>query len=382
MSGNENPFEPPAGGLSLYIHVPFCEKKCSYCAFDSCVPSEGEKDLWLDMLAKELEWWQKRTGNSPLSLKTLYIGGGTPTVLDGRQWSRLTWIIDSFFNFEENAEVTVEANPNSLKTEHLLSWRDWKISRVSIGVQSFDDAELEQLGRLHSSAQAYEAISASLASGFSVSADLMFGLPGQTFANWARTLCQAAHSGVHHISLYQLTIEPGTPWEYMQQDDLSDGYAAYRWAQWYMPRKGYSQYEISNFARQGHESRHNMNYWSEGDYLGIGPGASGCIRGWRYTNVSGMDAYSKMLHSGRAVIAAGERLSASKRTSEAAVLALRTVKGIERAEFSQKYGDGEDDKIIKKLHQFPEDLYTVTDTVIRLTPRGMRVANRIWSELV
>lgn len=380
MSGTINPFEPPAGGLSLYIHVPFCEKKCSYCAFESCVPSEGQMDLWLEMLCKELEWWKKRIGR-PL-LKTLYIGGGTPTVLDGPQWLRLTRMIDRYFSFEGEAEVTAEANPNSLKPEHLLCWRDWKVSRVSIGVQSFDDAELEQLGRLHSSSQAFEAISASLASGFSVNADLMFGLPRQTFANWARTLHQAAHSGIHHVSLYQLTIEPGTPWEYMTDADLSDGYAPYRWAQWYMPRKGYSQYEVANFARPGHESRHNMNYWNEGDYLGIGPGASGFMGGWRYRNVSGMDSYSKMLCSGRSVIASGERLSASERTSEAAVLALRTVKGIERAGFSQKYGEGEDDKIIEKLSQFPEDLYRVTETSIRLTSRGMRVANLIWPELV
>ncbi len=175
MTQSTDPFEPPAGGLSLYIHVPFCERKCPYCAFESKVPSEGEIDLWLETLGKELKWWEKRIGKP--SLETCYIGGGTPTVITGPQWLRLAETIDSHFTFEPEAEVTVEANPNSLKADHLLFWRDWRVSRVSIGVQSFDDAELLQLGRLHSAAQAYEAISASLASGFSVNSDFMFGLP-------------------------------------------------------------------------------------------------------------------------------------------------------------------------------------------------------------
>lgn len=380
MTKSENPFEPPLGGLSLYLHVPFCERKCPYCAFESQTPSEGEKDLWLEMISKELQWWSKRIGRPTLS--TLYIGGGTPTVLDVNQWRKLTEILDKFFSFEDRAEVAVEANPNSLKSDHLFLFRDWRVTRVSIGVQSFDDAELHQLGRLHNATQAFEAVSASLASGFSVNADFMFGLPGQTFANWARTLHQAAHSGVHHISLYQLSIEPGTPWESLSEDDLSDGYAPYRWAQWYMPRKGYNQYEISNFSKPGHESRHNMNYWSEKDYLGIGPGASGYIKGWRYKNVSGLTTYSAMLKKGRGAIASGEKLFGSEKAAEAAILALRMSVGINRREFLQKYGVSEEKRILDKFSQFPENLYLITDNNISLTFKGMRVANRIWSELI
>jgi len=380
MTQSTDPFEPPAGGLSLYIHVPFCERKCPYCAFESKVPSEGEIDLWLETLGKELKWWEKRIGKP--SLETCYIGGGTPTVITGPQWLRLADIIDSHFTFEPDAEVTVEANPNSLKADHLLFWRDWRVSRVSIGVQSFDDAELLQLGRLHSAAQAFEAISASLASGFSVNSDFMFGLPGQTFRNWARTLSQAVKSGIGHVSLYQLSLEPGTPWESMPEQDLSDGYLPYRWAQWYMPRKGYNQYEIANFAKEGHESRHNINYWEEGEYLGVGPGASGFLKGWRYKNISGITEYSRSLDRGGSAIASGERLIGEKRASEAAVLALRMSKGIDRERFSCKYGISEEKKIVEKLSLFPEDLYEISEKRISLSSKGMRVANRIWSELV
>ncbi|MDD4160033.1 MAG: radical SAM family heme chaperone HemW [Synergistaceae bacterium] len=380
MTRGTNPFEPPAGGLSLYIHVPFCERKCPYCAFESKVPSDSDTDLWLETLGKELEWWIKRIGTP--SLHTCYIGGGTPTVINGPQWLRLSEMLDSHFRFDPDAEVTAEANPNSLKADHLLLWRDWRVNRVSIGVQSFDDAELMQLGRLHSAAQAYEAISASLASGFSVSADFMFGLPGQTFRNWARTLNQAVKSGINHVSLYQLTLEPGTPWESMPEQDLSDGYLPYRWAQWYMPRKGYNQYEIANFAKNGHASRHNINYWEEGQYLGIGPGASGYLNGWRYKNISALNEYSRLLDRGGSAIASGERLSGEKKASEAAVLALRMSKGIDRKEFSLKYGIFQERKIIEKLSRFPEDLYNISEKNISLTLKGMRVANRIWSELV
>ncbi len=380
MPKKETPFEPPARGLSLYLHVPFCERKCPYCAFESKIPLDGEKDLWLEMVQKELEWWGRRIGRPTLS--TCYIGGGTPTVLDPLEWQRLADILDMHFMFEPDAEVTVEANPNSLKAGHLLFWRDWRVTRVSVGVQSFDDAELLQLGRLHSGSQAYEAISASMASGFSVSADFMFGLPGQTFRNWARTISQAVASGIGHISLYQLTIEPGTEWEYMSEDELSGGYLPYRWVQWYLPVKGFGQYEIANFAKPGNESRHNINYWKDGDYLGIGPGASGSLRGWRYKNISSLKDYSRSLQAGGCVLASGERLSRSRDASQAMVLALRMKSGTDRKSFVQKYGLDEELRLLKILKSFPEDLYNITQEEVSLTAKGMRVANRIWSELI
>ncbi len=196
--------------LSLYIHVPFCERKCNYCAFESAVPKEGERELWLAMLEREFAlrlFAEKRP-----RLATCYFGGGTPTTLTGPQWLKLIELVDRYFDFAPAAEVTVEANPNSLAAEHLLAWRDWRVTRVSLGVQSFDDAELSLMGRLHSSRQAYGAISAALAAGFSVSADFIFGLPHQSFANWGRTLREAARCGLSHISLYQLYLEVGTPW--------------------------------------------------------------------------------------------------------------------------------------------------------------------------
>ena len=375
-----NPFEPPAGRLALYLHVPFCERKCPYCAFESYVPSGCDTDLWLDSLEKEIKWWNARIGTPELS--TCYIGGGTPTVLNAAQWQRLAGMIDRCFGFAADTEVSVEANPNSLHAWHLQQWRDWRVTRVSIGVQSFDDAELCQLGRLHSARQAYEAVSASLASGFSVNADFMFGLPGQTFLNWGRTLHDAVSTGVQHISLYQLTVEKDTPWENIPQTALSDGYAPYRWAQWYLPRKGYAQYEIANFAQPGYESRHNINYWHDGEYLGIGAGASGCLKGWRYKNISGLRNYSSRVTSGKSAVFSGERLDCGAAAREAAVLALRMAEGIDITDYKRRYGISAVNSVLEKLKEFPGELYTIGENNIRLTPKGMRVANIIWSELV
>ena len=375
-----NPFEPPSWGLSLYIHVPFCERKCCYCAFESAVPGLGDCEKWLNLLNKELDWWNSRIGR-PL-LNTCYIGGGTPTVLNGPQWLRLTQIIDAHFRFAPDAEVTVEANPNSLITEHLLTWRDWRVSRVSIGVQSFDDAELKMLGRLHSASQAYCAISSALAGGFAVSADLMFGLPHQTFENWCRSLKDAVSSGIHHISLYQLSLEAGTPWENMPKELLSDGYLPYRWAQWYMSRKGFNQYEVANFAKAGYESRHNLNYWRSGEYLGVGAGASGCLCGWRYKNTGVLKEYEMRLGRGLGAMESGERLDRASAAKESAVLALRTTAGIDNIAFIAVYGKSAFEEISETLKTFPRDLYTIDEQKTTLTKKGMRVANAIWTELV
>ena len=364
----------------MYVHIPFCERKCNYCAFESAVPRHGATARYLELLEAELDLWTVRIGRPALA--TCYFGGGTPTVLNEAEWQRLIDIIEKHFYFSDDAEITVEANPNSLSAGQLLAWREWRVTRVSVGAQSFDDAELELLGRLHTSRQAHSAISASLASGFAVSADLMFGLPGQTFENWARSLRDAVRSGVGHISLYQLSIEPGTPWESMDQSRLSDGYAMYRWAQWYLPKKGFAQYETANFAKEGCESRHNLNYWREGEYLGVGPGAAGYLSGWRYKNTGSFAEYEKRVTDGRFAFESGERLGAAERAREASVLALRTMAGISCADFSAKYGAEALARVREGLAAFPRGFFADDGISVRLTKKGMRVANRIWAELV
>lgn len=365
---------------SLYIHVPFCARKCNYCAFESAPPRGGDFGLWLSSLKKEIGLRHAELGK--LSLDTCYVGGGTPTALPPLIWDELIETLEKSFDFAPDAEVTVEANPNSLRAEHLLAWREWRVTRVSVGVQSFDGAELEMMGRLHGPAQARDAISAALAAGFSVSADFIFGLPHQTLENWARTLREAVRIGLSHISLYQLSLEEGTPWADLPRETLPDGYAQYRWAQWYLPKHGYAQYEIANFARAGKESRHNLNYWREGEYLGLGPGAASYIDGARTKNFGTLREYAEALEEGLPPVRESEALDAEARGREAAVLALRTAEGIKRADFARRFGDAALSRIEHIMNGFPKNLYESDERGIRLTKSGMRVANLIWEELV
>ena len=376
----ENPFQPPDRGLSLYIHVPFCARKCNYCAFYSRIPGDNDIALWLDSIKREFEMWKSRLGKC--SLNTCYVGGGTPSLLKLTHWNELITALEENFSFNSDTEVTVEANPNSLSVEQLLCWRDWRVTRVSIGVQSFDDAELQQMGRLHSSYQAHDAISSALASGFSVSADFIFGLPHQPFTNWGRTLKEAVSTGIHHISLYQLSLEKGTPWEKLNPEYLSDGYYPYRWAQWYLPKKNFRQYEISNFSMPGHYSRHNINYWTGGDYLGTGPAASGYISGKRYTNYPDLYKYAESLKNGILPVENKEELDCASSSREAAVLYLRMSYGIDNIKYIEKYGEENLLYVKNTLRKFPDDLYCEENEHIFLTPKGMRVANFIWRELI
>jgi oxygen-independent coproporphyrinogen-3 oxidase len=366
--------------ISLYVHVPFCEKKCGYCSFNSHVPKYGEKRLWLEAVKSELALYRRMVRCTELA--TLYIGGGTPTTLSVSEMEELFDSISLNFKIADDAEATVEANPNSLRAEHLILWRDTFINRVSIGVQSFDDAELSFMGRLHSAGEAYESVAASLAAGFNVSLDLIFGLPWQTLHGWGRTLKDAVKSGVHHISLYQLSIEPGTPFEELDRALLPDGYEHYRWAQWYLPRKGYEQYEISNFARVGRESRHNLNYWREGEYIGVGPGASGYIDGLRYKNISDLASYAERVTKGESAAEFSERLIKEDLSRESAVLALRTTEGLSRSDYAARFGRRALEGIDVIASRMPKDLFVRDGDRFALSPKGMRVANLIWAEII
>ena len=211
--------------LSVYLHIPFCRQKCPYCAFASVCYQEGDGERYLEALFLELGSLSRSLLTRPV--ETLYIGGGTPTLFSSPLWKRLISLIEGSFSFLSDAEVTVEANPGSLSGEHLLLWRDWRVTRVSLGVQSLDDAELFVLGRVHTARQAAESLCACKAAGFSVSADLMFGLPGGTFRNWARTLHEIKILAPHHLSVYELSLEEGTPWGENSPAHRSDGYLPY-----------------------------------------------------------------------------------------------------------------------------------------------------------
>ena len=373
----------PLGGrgpLALYVHVPFCTAKCPYCAFPSAPPERGDEERYLAGLEREARFWASRLGPRPLS--SLYVGGGTPTRLSLSGWARLVRCLEGTFRFRDTTEITLEANPESLRGEHLAAWRDWRPLRVSLGVQSFRDEELAALGRLHDGREAREAAAQIRDGGHSLSLDLMFRIPRQTLRTFASSLDTALDLGAEHLSLYELTFEAGTPFGEVPPEVPQEGYPYYRYAQWRLPRAGWVHYEVASFALPGRWRRHNLRYWLGGDYLGLGPGAWGYLGGWRYRNGSTLAEWERRLDRGGAGAVWGERLRDSRAAREEAVLALRTRWGWTPGGTERRWGREAAEVLEEALRPFEGPFVRRRGPRWVLTPRGFRVANRIWEALI
>ena len=381
----------------LYIHVPFCKAKCAYCDFysialtssspDGLLNSQLEIDAWLDALELEAKLWRDAAGGK-LKIKTLYIGGGTPSILSLSAWQRLIKIILSLCDLNNLREASVEANPSSLilNKDLIKFWRENFITRVSLGVQSLNNNELKILGRVHDASMALKALDLIINANFNASADLIFALPKQDLRSWHNSLKLIINSGVRHISAYQLTLEPHTPLGKIYKDaDLPDGYKFYRYAQWLLNHKNFAQYEISNFALKGSECQHNILYWRQENVLALGPAASGYIDGLRYKNPENLASYYKILRENlyfNNILACAENLDLKDRAVECAVLNLRTREGISKQEFVLKFGIELFNKVKNVLLSLPENLFIINKDKIALSAAGMRVGNAIWAELM
>jgi oxygen-independent coproporphyrinogen-3 oxidase len=364
-------------GLSCYLHVPFCRKKCRYCAFYSEPADRDTVRLYLEALRKELSAWNSFLGGRP-TVDTLYIGGGTPTFLNPQEWESLIEILENGLSFSRGGEVSVEANPDSLSRDHLQLWRTWRVNRVSLGIQSFSTKMLRWLGRLHDEKQAEEALKQCAESGFASSGDLIFGIPGQDLRLWHNDL-QTLIRYVNHLSIYQLTAEPGTPLAAERVASQSEAYPLYRFAQWYLSRRGFLQYEIASFARNGSWCRHNLSYWRQANVLALGPSAWGYLDGLRYRNVAPLSQY--LLEDGLRW-AWTERLPLEGRAREAAILALRTRWGIRWKTFRRRFGEEISKKIGGILSELPCNLFEKRNGRLSLSGRGFRLGNAIWERLV
>lgn len=320
---------PPAAGL--YVHVPFCRTKCPYCAFYS-VPSLSLLPRWLEALEREALIYRDRF----VAFDSLYVGGGTPTVLSRGQWSGLMAMLREHLVLSDRAEVTVEANPDDVTPDLLRLLRDLGVNRISLGVQSFDDGELRCLQRRHTSGRAAQALESVRDAGFSnVSLDLMYGLPGQSEALWVETLRRALDFAPEHISCYQFTVEEGTPCGEMRDRGLIRPLGEVRERAMFiltsgvLEEAGYLHYEISNYARGGESvCRHNMKYWRHVPYLGLGPSAHSFEGGERWWNLASVAAYCRALDRGEAPVAGRETLSGEQLDLEVLLLGLRTREGV------------------------------------------------------
>jgi oxygen-independent coproporphyrinogen-3 oxidase len=309
--------------LGLYVHIPFCHARCGYCDFVTFTGKDDQRTDYVAALCREVEMYAGR------ALSTIFFGGGTPSVLEPVHIQTLFNAFQKHFIVDPSAEITLEANPESITLEKLQAWKSVGINRLSIGLQAYDNDQLKAMGRLHTVEQFEQAYRLARSAGFSnVSIDLIYGFSGQTLEAWQQTLQSTAALQSEHISLYALAVEEHTPFgaQGVQVDpDLQA--SMYAFARDFLGEKGYGQYEISNFAKPGKECRHNLIYWRGQDYLGLGVGAVGCADGVRWENQKNLAPYFKDIRAGRLPRKSEEILDTPTRKFERLMLGLRLREG-------------------------------------------------------
>src|SRR6266851_6650321 len=333
--------------VSLYLHIPFCHTRCHYCDFNTYAGILPLREPYVRALITEIELAGKLAqlaDGTPRRSRTIFFGGGTPSLLTVEQITRLLNACHKAFAVDELAEITLEANPGTLSREQLAGLRAAGVNRLSMGSQSFDAELLKTLGRIHSPKEITQAVRYARAAGFtSINVDFMFGLPGQTMRHWRETLDRALDMRPEHLSLYSLIVEEGTPfytWTHEgriipgDEDLCAD---MYEYADECLQAAGYANYEISNWSLPGHQSRHNLTYWHNLPYLGMGAGAYSSFRGRRFSDVRDPLEYIRLLQAGQWPEAESETIERTQAMSETAFLALRTAMGLHLPTFEQPF---------------------------------------------
>jgi len=374
----------PAAATSLYVHVPFCVVKCGYCDFNSyVVADEAVHDRFLDALDAELRAvWR---GRRPVSV---FLGGGTPSLLSPARLARLLAIVDRHAGLRQCPEVTMEANPESLTDERARIARDAGVNRASLGVQSFRAAHLRFLDRAHTAERAEAAFASLRAAGFAnVSLDLMFGIPSQTRDEWAQDLERALALQPDHLSCYNLTFEPGTALHRelgrgtVAPNDEEDDRAMFLHTRERLAAAGFVAYEISNFAGPGGPCRHNDHYWLQGDYAGVGPGASSHRAGVRCTNLKPVHAWADAALAGLPCAASAETLRPVQRAAEAIWLGIRRTAGVDLAAVERRLEVPVRELFEPVVARHVQAGWVVRDgDRIRLTPDGLLLADRVGGD--
>ena len=369
--------------LELYIHIPFCVRKCQYCDFLSGPSDEETKDRYIEALLKEI---RAAEHTEDYEIVSVFIGGGTPSALKAEAIASIMRTLQEKFFFCEDAEVTIEANPGTVDPEKLTIYRNVGINRLSLGLQSTDAEELKLLGRIHSYEEFLKSYEWAREAGFSnINIDLMFAIPGQTGEAWRQHLYQVAELNPEHISAYSLIIEEGTPFAEQNLDlpDEDTEYQMYEDTAEILERYGYRQYEISNYAKQGYMCRHNAGYWQRLEYLGFGLGASSLYGGMRFSNTHQMQEYLKESRNPDQIRKDVTVLSRNEQIEEFMFLGLRMTEGISEKKFEENfnvrlmdiYGD-----ILQKYEEtgFMEHI----ETKWRLTRKGIHVSNHILADFL
>ncbi|MBQ8039109.1 MAG: oxygen-independent coproporphyrinogen III oxidase [Lachnospiraceae bacterium] len=372
--------------LGLYIHIPFCIKKCNYCDFLSAPATKQVQMAYMEALQREIE--EKATEYSDWSVDTVFIGGGTPTGVPYETIVQMMEIVGNVFHLEKDCEITMECNPGTVTKEALLAYAAAGINRLSIGLQSADNELLKILGRIHTYEQFLETYKWAREAGFqNINVDIMSGLPGQTLRQYEDTLRKVTELDVEHISAYSLIVEEGTPFYKLYEEDKLDlpdedcEREMYYKTKEVLNEAGLNRYEISNYAKGGYECKHNVRYWIRQDYLGLGLGAASFIENTRYKNTEWLDEY--LLENKYMEKTEVQNLSKAECMEEFMFLGLRMTKGVSKTKFFEEFGKSMDDVYGSPLVKLKEQgLIQEDGEFVSLTEYGLDVSNRVWVEFL
>lgn len=377
----------PTRDLGIYLHIPFCVKRCHFCAFYLVRHEQQRVVQFLQALEQEMALYVRQPDLRQRSVSTVYIGGGTPTTLLPGQIANIVTALASHFSLSENCEMTVEATPESLTPEYTDYLQQAGITRVSIGIQSFVQQERIQLGLSGTVDEGLTGVHTAKQAGIAnLNLDLIYGIPGQSCQSWEKTLAQAIEFAPTHLSCYALSLEEGTRFQsefrrgaftLMNPDDEAEFQAR---ANVQLDTRGYRRYEISNWAKPGYACRHNLRYWQGLDYLGLGPSAQSYVSGCRFGNVSSLHQYTKQLECGNLPVVEKERLSRIQQEKERAVFGLRLLQGIPLEWIPPLAQDAVWALSLKKLLE--EDYLLQIDSRLQLTLKGRQFADSVGMQLL
>lgn len=389
--------------LGLYVHIPFCVKKCKYCDFNSYKMDIDSKKRYIEDLKIEMELYSNKlykdnkyknkeccSLNKNDKITSIFVGGGTPSILTSDEIREVFISIKEMFDIDENAEITIECNPGTLTLEKLKTMKEIGINRLSIGLQAIQEKHLNFIGRIHTYEEFEKNYKDALSVGFkNINIDLMYSLPNQTLCDWKETLEKVVHLNPTHISAYSLILEEGTELYNMYESnkfeliDENVDIEMYEYTINYLKSKGYNQYEISNYSKEGYNCEHNILYWECEHYIGIGAGASGYINENRYNNVESLEDYHLSLVKREKPIQENEILSEKDMIEEKLFMGLRMNKGIKFEDFKKKFGIDFREKYNKQIEMLlARKLINQSFEGIQLTQKGREISNSVFIEFM
>jgi oxygen-independent coproporphyrinogen-3 oxidase len=384
--------EEPAG---IYVHIPFCQTKCPYCSFVSYPDADATfKARYMEALLQQAKEMAEHPWSKGRTFDSLFIGGGTPTAVDTEMLAAFIEECLTEYRFTDAhgklPEVTIETNPNMISKSMLAGLRRAGVNRLSLGVQSFSDTMLDCLGRSHSSADAVNAVGCARAEGFqNINLDMMYGLPGQTIEDWQKTLDKAMELSPEHLSVYELTIEEETPFAglatqgKLQLPAEEEVLSMFWLAREKLNHNEYLHYEISNYGRSGFQCVHNVNYWQNGSYLGLGAGAVACFSGIRLKSTDKPEQFTRLINKQLLPFREGEALSLDARFRETVIMGLRMTAGVSCVQLAKRFGIVPQEYYGRILTDLVEQRLLAEDSDwLRLTEKGLSLANQVFMQLV